>query len=89
MAKFIEDKIYDATKISGNPKNFYSEENPRGPYESTHRPDSGSRPQAEYIEGASNKKNLKMWAERASANSGPKIAPGLDGKGGSRREDDR
>jgi hypothetical protein len=68
---------------------YYSKANPLGPYAGVHRPDAASRPAAEYIEGASNKKNLKMWAEYASKNSGPKIAPGLDGKGGNRREDDR
>ena len=82
--KLIDEQIYDATKISGNPKNFYSKENPLGPYESTHRPGAPSR--EEYIEGASNKANLNAWAKRASAHSGPKFAPGLGGKGGRREE---
>jgi hypothetical protein len=67
---------------------YYSKSNPRGPYESTHRPDSGSRPKAEYIEGFTTKGNLKAWSERASANSGPKIAPGL-GKGRARDEEQK
>jgi hypothetical protein len=83
--KLIDEQIYDATKISGNPKNFYSSANPHGPYASTHRP---GRPEAEeYMEGASNKKNLKMWAERASKHSGPSFAPGL-GKRSNHREDE-
>jgi hypothetical protein len=62
---------------------YYSKGNPLGPYESTHRPGAPSR--EEYIEGESTKGNLKAWANYASKNSGPKIAPGLDGKGGNRR----
>ena len=64
---------------------YYSKGNPLGPYQSTHRPGAPSR--EEYIEGASNKKNLKMWAEYASKNSGPKIAPGIHAKGNCREDE--
>jgi hypothetical protein len=67
---------------------YYSKANPLGPYSGAHRPDAADRPKAEYIEGASNKDNLKAWAARASANSGPKIAPGL-GKGRDRDEEQK
>jgi hypothetical protein len=56
---------------------FYSKSNPHGPFQPIHRPVSG--PPAEYIEGLSNSKNIRDWSARASANSGPKIAPG-DGR---------
>lgn len=87
MAKLIDDKIYDRGRIiTGDSKNFYSKANPHGPYQSTHRPDADNAPPAQYFEGAPTARNLRDWAEWASKNSGPAIAPGIGRKGESGRQ---
>ena len=58
----------------------YSKENPYGPWKATPRhrwPDELAK--AGHIEGLSTKENLKQWSDRASANSGPRVWPGLGG----------
>ena len=65
---------------------YYSKANPLGPYAGIHRPNTGSRPATQYIEGESTSRNLKAWSARAAANSGPHIAPGL-GAGRTRDEE--
>jgi hypothetical protein len=67
---------------------YYSKKNPHGPWGSTPRPSLGKTfgkephevKTAGHIEGFSTPKNIKEWSEYASANSGPKAAPGLGRK---------
>lgn len=65
-------------------KNYYSKANPHGPWGDTKRPTLGKTTgkvphevkTAGHIEGFSTPANVKQWSDRASANSGVKVAPG-------------
>jgi hypothetical protein len=74
--------------MSNNPKHYYSAQNPHGPYGTTQRFPHELAEDSGHTEGFSTARNLKQWADYASKNSGPRVAPGL-GKGNHTKEEDR